>query len=216
MSENIKNHYPANTHKSKEKVKVDSDIPEKKVEKVVEGVHRKKGLGKRIAETFTGDDARNVGEYVLFDVMIPAAKAMISDAASQGVERMLFGDVRRPRGSAGSRSAYTSYNRMSTPSSPGRAFEPDGPRQLSKRARANHDFGEVIIPDRGKAELVLDRMGELLDMYGMVTVSDFYDLVDITGSYTDDKWGWYDLRSARVVRDRAGYVIDLPQPNPID
>ena len=31
MSENIKNHYPANTHKSKEKVKVDSDIPEKKV-----------------------------------------------------------------------------------------------------------------------------------------------------------------------------------------
>lgn len=223
MSENIKQNYPSNAHKAKDNVsprpkKVDrEDIPEKKVEKVVDGTHRKKSLGKKIAETFTGDDARSVGEYVLLDVMVPAAKAMISDAASQGVERMLFGEVRRGRSSSAARSGHVPYNRISTPSSSmGRAFEPDGPRELSRRARTNHDFGEVTIPDRGKAEVVLERLGDLLDMYGVATVTDFYDLVGISGSYTDDKWGWYDLRSARVLRDRAGYYIDLPQPQPID
>lgn len=216
MNEQIKTNYPSNSKIVKE------EKPEKKrLDPVVtEGVsHRKKGLGKRITETFTGDDARSVGEYVLFDVIIPAAKTMISDAVGQGVERALFGDVRRPRSSGGSRPGYTSYNRIhqSSPSGAMRAFEPDGPRPgLSKRARATHDFGEVVLPDRGKAEVVLERLGDTLDVYGVATVTDFYDLVGISGSYTDDKWGWYDLRGARVVRDRVGYLVDLPQPSPID
>lgn len=219
MADSIQN-YPSNAHKTKESVskRPKQETPEKpKMEKVADGSQRKKSLGKKISETFTGDDARSVGEYVLFDVVIPAAKTTISDAVGQGVERMLFGDVRRPRTSGGGRRNYTSYNRMSSPttSSPGRAFEPDGPT-LSKRARSTHDFGEVILEDRGKAEIVLDRMGDALDTYGLVTVSDFYDLVGITGSYTDDKWGWFDLRSARVVRDRAGYFVDLPAPSPVD
>lgn len=220
MSDSIQN-YPSNSQKAKkpESAKPKKDIQEKpKLEKVASGEHRKKSLGKRITETFTGDDATSVGEYVLFDVVIPAAKTMISDAVGQGVERMLFGDVRRPRTSGiGQRANYTNYNRMrpATTTSPGRAFEPDGP-VLSKRARASHDFGEVVLEDRGKAEIVLERMSEALDIYGLVTVTDFYDLVGISGSYTDDKWGWSDLRSARVVRDRAGYFIDLPNPSPID
>ena len=217
MSDSIQN-YPSNAHKakveSKRPVKKEEE-PKPKFEKVADGTHRKKGLGKKVAETFTGDDARTVGEYVLFDVVIPAAKTMISDAVGQGVERMLFGEARRPRSSS-TRSNYTSYNTIRTgSSSPGRAFEADGPT-LSKRARTNHDFGEVVLPDRGKAEIVIERMGDALDAYGVVTVTDFYDLVGITGSYTDDKWGWYDLRSARVVRDRAGYFIDLPSPSPVD
>lgn len=213
MSDSIQN-YPSNAHKAKSPEK--RDTPEKpKMEKVADGEHRKKSLGKKIGETFTGDDARSVGEYVLFDVVIPAAKTMISDAVGQGVERMLFGDVRRPRTSGAARTNYTSYNRMRPTTSPGRAFEADGP-SLSKRARATHDFGEIILPDRGKAEVVLERMGDALDMYGVVTVTDFYDLVGISGSYTDDKWGWYDLRGARVMRDRSGYLIDLPQPAPVD
>lgn len=220
MSDSIQN-YPSNAHKAKapESKRPQKEAPEKpKMEKVADGSQRKKSLGKRISETFTGDDAQSVGEYVLFDVVIPAAKTMISDAVGQGVERMLFGDVRRPRtGGASSRGTnYTSYNRMRPAStSPGRAFEADGPT-LSKRGRATHDFGEIVLPDRGKAEIVLERMGDALDAYDVVTVTDFYDLVGITGSYTDDKWGWYDLRGARVVRDRAGYLIDLPQPSPID
>lgn len=226
MNDSSPSNYPPNS-----KIKKETVVETKKVETSEKPklkplfpdeqvIHRKKGLGKKIAETFTGDDAQSVGEYVLFDVIIPAAKTMISDAVGQGVERMLFGETRRPRSSAGAgRTNYTNYNRFSPSSgSPGRAFEPDGPagRGLSKRARTTHDFGEVILPDRGKAEVVLERMGDTLDMYGLVTVTDFYDLVQITASYTDDKWGWYDLRGARVIRERAGYLIDLPQPQPID
>lgn len=211
----IRANYPANSHKAK----VEKAAPtEKKVESVVTGkvVQRKKPLGAKIAETFAGEDAKSVGDHILFDVLIPAAKAAISDAASQGVERLLFGEVRsrRATSSVTSRTNYTSYNRPV--SSPGRAFEPDGARSMSRRARATHDFNEIVLEDRGQAEGVLDGMGALIDKYDICTVSDLYDLVGITGNYTDDKWGWTDLRGAEVRRIREGYLLNLPRPVAID
>ena len=204
--------YPSNTHKNPK------DEPEKKkVEQVVQAAtQRKKPLGRRIAETMTGDDAHSVGSYILFEVIIPAAKSMISDATSQGVERMLFGEVRRGRPSTTRGPAYTSYNRYS--SSPGgRAFEPDGPRRdISRRARVNHDFQEIILESRGEGEMVLENLGNLLDTYGMATVSDMYDLVGITGNFTDNKWGWTDLRGAEVRRVREGYLLNMPRPVALD
>lgn len=206
--------YPGNTHKAK------TEKPEKKIEQVTKSVavQRKKPLGRKIAETMTGDDAQSVGNYILFDVIIPAAKAMISDATSQGVERMLFGEVRRGRPSSSSRGpAYTSYNRMSSGHPGGRAFEPDGPRRdISRRARVNHEFSEIILATRGEAEEVLDRLGDLVDTYDFATVSDLYELVGITGSFTDDKWGWADLRGAEIRRVREGYLLNLPKTQPAD
>lgn len=217
MNEN--SNYPPNSHRSKTDK---ADIPEKKVEKVVSGnvVRRKKGLGRQVAETFTGEDAQSVGQYILFDVLIPASKSMISDAVSQGVERMLFGDVRRrPNGGArvGTGSGtHVSYNRMSS-SSPGRAFEPDGPRRtMSRQARATHNFDEIILESRGEAEEILERLTDLVSQYDVATVTDLYDMIGVTGSFTDEKWGWYDLRSASVSRVRGGYLLDLPKTSPVD
>ena len=47
-------------------------------------------------------------------------------------------------------------------------------------------------------------------------MADLYDMVNITGDYTDTKWGWYDLRGAGVERIRSGYLLDLPRPVPLD
>ena len=54
-------------------------------------------------------------------------------------------------------------------------------------------------------------MDELIDQYGMVSVGDLYDLVGVTGQYTDNNYGWTDLRTASVVRTRDGYMIKLPR-----
>lgn len=214
--------FPTNSQVSKtpKEKKPEKERPEKVISG--EAVQRKKGLGRKIAETFTGDDARTVGEFVIFDVIVPASKAMISDAVSQGIERMLFGDVRRrpnggPRvGTPSHHTAYTAFSRP-TSSSPGRAFEPDGPRRsMTRRARATHDFDEIVLPSRGEAELVLDKLSDILAAYDVVTVSDLYDLVGITGSFTDDKWGWFNLRDASFTRVRDGYLLDLPKTEPID
>ena len=60
-------------------------------------------------------------------------------------------------------------------------------------------------------------MDELIATYGVVRVADFYELVGVTGNYTDNKYGWTDIRNASVVRARdGGYIIKLPKAFPID
>lgn len=204
--------YPGNTNKARASASQPS-TEKPKVEKVVKGeiVQRKKPLSKRIAETFTGEDASSVGSYVLFEVMIPAAKATISEVVSTAVERMLFGDSRpRTSGYRGGNN-YTSYNRMHKPADP-RERES---RSMSQAGRASHNFDEVILEDRGEAEHVLDRLTDLVNQYDVATVADLYSLVGVTGSFTDDKWGWTDLRSAGIRRVSGGYLLNLPRPEPI-
>lgn len=196
--------YPANSQK------VRKPEPEKKrTEKVVTEpvIQRKKNLRDRFRTTFLSEDSHSVWTYVVMDVLVPAAKNMVSDAVSQGIERLMFGDT-RPRPAAGARSSYTSYNRMSQPFE--RAREP-----LSRRARATHDFNDIILSSRGEAEDVLDGLRNLISQYDVATVSDLYDLVGLTGEFTDDKWGWLDLRTASIRAIRGGYILNLPRTNPI-
>lgn len=208
MTEPTSASYPSNSHKARDgKTRPE---PTKKIERVTESeaIQRKKPLSRKIAETFTGEDAKSAGMYILMDVLIPAAKNMISDAVSQGVERMLFGES-RPRSST-SRSSYTSYGKVYSSSSR------NEPRTISKRARATHDFGEIVLASRPEAEEVLDRLQGIIDQYDFATVSDLYELVGITGSFTDNKYGWGDLRGANVRYVRDGYLLDLPPTSPIN
>jgi hypothetical protein len=90
------------------------------------------------------------------------------------------------------------------------------PASMSRRARARHDFDEIVLESRGEAEEVLDRMFDLLSRYDSVSVADLYELTGIQSAHTDQKWGWPDLRGSQVTRTRTGgYVIDLPEPSPL-
>lgn len=195
----------------------------KKVTKVIEGeaITRKKPLGKRMAETFVGgDDAKGVWEYILMDVLVPAAKDTVADATSQGVERFLFGEARSSSRRTGARpsggnNGYVSYGGRS--SAPRHPAVRDEPRPApSRRSRATHDFGEIILATRVEAEEVIDRLFDLVSKYETATVADLYELVGVTGNYTDDRWGWTDIRGAGVTRIRNGYLLDLPKPEPLD
>jgi len=188
---------------------------EKKIEPVISGsVTRKKApLGRRFLDTFVGGDAKSVAHYVLFDVIVPAAKDTIADVVSQGIERMLFGENRsstrrggyRPSGPSG----FVQYNRFSQ----GAKKEPE---RMSRRARAQHDFDEILLDTRADAETVLDRMLDILSNYNQVTVHDLYGLVGVTPEHTDLKWGWTDLRGASIVRVQNRYLLDLPRTEPLE
>lgn len=174
---------------------------------------RKKSLGKKFNETFGGGDAKSVWSYILLDVLIPAAKDMIVEATSQGVERMIFGEVRgggRRNGRPGN--GYVSYNRYSRPLGSDRQERPT----MSRRGRATHDFGEIVLGTRAEAETVIDRLFDLVSQYNLATVADLYDLCDLEKNYMDDKWGWTDLSGAGATRVRNGYLIELPRPEPVD
>lgn len=59
-------------------------------------------------------------------------------------------------------------------------------------------------------------MDELIDTYGLASVADLYDLVGKTCEYTDNNYGWNDIRSAAVVRVRDGYLLKLPRALPLN
>ena len=222
--------YPSNARRQRDADDIVVDIRkgqqedkspgEKKVERVIEGevVRRKKPLGKRVKEFFIAGDAKSVWGYVVGDVLLPAAKDTIVDATSEYVQRMMFGESRhrRPSSSRGP-NGYVSYNRYS-PSSRSSAGQDrlDQRREVSRRARASHNFDEIILETRGEAEEVIDRLFDLISRYEIATVEDLYELTGISGNYTDRKWGWTDIRGAGVSRVRSGYLLDLPRPEPLD
>lgn len=202
--------FPPNSERSKTNVKEDKNI----TQIVSKGAtRRKKSLRKQFSETFVAGDAKTAVRYVLFDVLLPAAKDMIVEAGSQGIEKLIFGDSRR-RGSTHPQTGPTghiSYNRYSAGS---RVTGPQ--RAISRQARARHNFDEIILDQRTEAEEVIDRLFDLVSKYDSATVADLYELVGLASTHTDHKWGWTDLYGAGISRIRGGYLLDLPEPQPID
>jgi len=201
--------FPGNSDKQKL-----GEYEEKKVERVTtsEPIRRKKGLGKQFKNTFFGGDAKGALSFVIFGVLVPAAKDALADAGAQGIERLIFGESRHKRSAPPSGpSGYISYNRYA----PSRAGSEAPARALSRRARARHDFDEIILRTRPEAEEVIDRLYDLISRYEAASVADLYDLVGLESSHTDFKWGWTDLRGAQARKIREGYFLDLPEPEPI-
>lgn len=210
----------ANTQKS---TAADKEKP--RVERVVSGevIRRKKPLGKRFAETFVGGDAKGVWGYVMMDVLVPAAKDMAADAVSQGIERMLFGEARSTSRRTGARPGSNTnfghfrYDRQSSGGGSAFGSRREDPRpSLSRQARTMHDFNEIILATRVEAEEVIDQLFTLVDQYNSASVADLYELVGITGNWTDRKWGWTSLTGAGVERIRNGYLLDLPRPEVLE
>lgn len=219
--------FPPNSSKSKESEPIEEEPkPDKQIEKVISGdvVRKKKPLGRRLRETFITGDSQTVVQYIFAEVVIPAAKDMLADAATSGVERLLFGEGSSTRRGSRTRNrsgGYYNYSsRYSSTPQKNRDRRPpwqeDRPRPISKRARTTHDFQEIILNTRSEAETVIERMFDLTEQYETATVSDLYDLLGIQAQYTDNKWGWYDVRDFHVRRVREGYLLDIPKPEPLD
>lgn len=213
--------YPPNKKEVREP-KPEKKPVAKKLEKVVTHPvkERKKSFSKKVAEAFLGEDGRSVGDYVLKDILIPAAKDLISDMVGGGMDMLLFGERRRGRGgySRGrDNGPYVNYgasyyggNRNRDNRDRDDRDRRDG-RDLSRRARSTHDFRELAIDNRREAEDVREKLRERIYEYGETTVKDFYDLVGVTGDFPDEQYGWTNLDDCPIIptRDRR-YIIDFP------
>ena len=154
-------------------------------------VRRKRSLRRQFKETFVAGDARTAIQYVIFDVLLPAAKDMVVEAGSQGIEKLIFGDSRR-RGSTRPPSGPTghiSYNRYSMGS------RQTGPKeQLVGRPELGIISMRLFWMNEHEAEEVIDRLFDLVDRYESASVADLYELVGLAAVHTDNKWGWTILR----------------------
>jgi len=209
--------FPANSAKARARSEPPQVGPPEKIERVTsaEVNRRKRGVGRQFRETFIGGNARMAGEYMLVEVVIPAIQDTMIDAFQGGIERLIRGETRPRRrsvaSSAYSNAPHVNYQGMSTSRPP---TSSSSGQSLSRRSRSRQEFDEIVISSRVEAEQVLDLMFEWLSRYGMVRVSDLYEMTGIASSHTDHKWGWTNLSGAglkRLPRD-GGFLLNLPAP----
>lgn len=184
------------------------DNKKREVSKVTKGAVKTTNKAKRgFFETFLEDDISDIKTYVISDVVVPAIKNLIFDTVMGSIEMALFGTSSRSRSKGGSNAPnhYVSYNKFSNNGSS---------RAANSRGDSGLDYQGIIFEERIDAEEVLDTLQNLIEDYGQATIGDFYDAAGVTPDDNfakNEDYGWTDLRRARVVRDRNGYMISMPR-----
>jgi len=175
-------------------------------------VIKKPGSARILSDVFLGDSARAVGEYILFDVVVPAIKETLSNIVTGGIEMLLYGESGSQRGKTPRFSRYEdnrpriAYNNFSSHS----VREERAPRRVVK---SNDD---IILEFKSDAMAVVKRMDDILREYQQVTVGDLYDLVEHPTTFPDRRYGWKDLSEAGIRRVKDGYLIVLPPAQALD
>lgn len=193
--------------------------------KKIEGVNviqAKPTLGKRLRESFGGQNLKSVGMAVLLEVIVPNAKDLLFDIVNEGAQRSIYGESGRRRttssaiastivGSA-SRVRNTNYSNISTQT---RVVGSPNTTPMSTRERSQFDFSNMIFPERAHAEEVLEQLSNAIDEFGMVPVADVYEALEVSGNgFTDQKFGWdaRALAGSKVQKVREGYILLLTPP----
>lgn len=195
----MENTYKPNSNKFKEEQS--AAVEEKKVEKIISGevkVRKKSGF-RKMMDNFISDDVPNIRTYICKDVVVPTIKKIISET----VDIALFG---RSRGSGRSLADKVSYNKY---------YKSDYTPVNTVNTRTGYGYNEIVLESRGEAERVLSQMNDLIETYDMVSVADLYDLVGITGEYTDNRYGWTNIRNANIRRVSDGFLLEMPKALPI-
>lgn len=189
--------YPGNSDRAKEK---------KEIVSVAKARVKRESTAKKVVGEIIREDARSVGETVLWDVIIPTVKNLISDTVTRGIESMLYGGDSRPR----SRSSHSDYSGYSRPKD--RRDRPAERRSTRSARHAEPERNEIIFDTRSDANDVIDRMSDLIDQYGQVSLADLNALIGASSNFIDDNWGWTDMGSFDVRQVRDGFMLTHDEP----
>lgn len=198
--------FPGNAHKKKATPATSKEKGE--IEKVVTGevIQKKPPILQRIKSVFFDGDAHSVTRYLAQEVLMPAIRNLIVDSTTKGIEKMIYGESQTPRHGAGA--PRYSYNNPIHRASSAPARPPSAPR-------GRNAVPDLIVSSREEADVVIERLGDIIQQYGVASLADLYDLVGLPNSHVDNKWGWYDLIYANVRQVRDGFLIELPPADPI-
>lgn len=214
--------FPSNSRSSRPVKPPEADAPaveEKNLDKVVTGkvVRRKKSLGRRFVDTFFTGSSGLIG-HVVKEVLVPDLQTLFLDIVRQAAEKAIYGDKEPPRsslrGSGLLARTQISYDRLST----GRTTSSSRHPSTVRRPEAHPDameIGEFLFEDQINAQVVADKLFDALRQYDAVTVAELNSWTGHTSVYTDHKYGWTDLSEMSIKRIREGYLLLLPNPEPL-
>ena len=215
---------PDNRLTKKDEIKVEPVVhSERKGKLEVE----KPSVIKRAVNAFVGHDVGDVKSFILFDVVIPAAKNLLSDIIVKGSNMILFGDGKAPGGvkREGNRS-YVSYNaysdrnrRWSNDRPPW--DEPDTRRSYTRGNSSRFNPNDYKFEYREDAEQLMADILDYLEDAPYLTIAQFKEMIStdeqpIKPEYTDYRYGWERLNGImNVERIRDWWILNLPTPRVI-
>ena len=201
--------FPSNSNRSLEKIETES-VPErvhaKPVAKRLAGKKQETTLQK-FRNLIFADDINDIGDYLVKDLIVPTIK----DVFLNFMNALLWGDRRSGNGYRDNSRQRTNYNRISS------TARVETPRRSSERTDYNEERNQfnvdnIVFATKAEAEEILAKLEDYIEDYGQVTVGYLYELMDESGPWTVEYYGWRSLRSARITRVQNGYSLDLPRP----
>lgn len=193
---------PIDSYKGNSKT-VSSD---KKVEKVIKGTaklkkKRSKSFGRRFVESLVTTDRETIIDSILDDVVVPYIKTAIRESIDTALDMLFNGDRMERRSSRPKIETY-SYRDYS-----GRSRETRSVRS----GYSNRYFivDPIILDTREDADELLYSMGDMIQQFGRVSVDELYDMIGKVAPYTAEKYGWKDIKDARIRSVADGYLVEL-------
>lgn len=156
---------------------------------------------KKFFSGFLQGDFKTVGSYLLHDLLLPTIKDTFVDALHSSVDILFSGDTRYSR--RGLSSQRVNYSSISSNRNATVVRSEDLRTSVIKT---------VVFSDPQDAENVLDTLCAKIDAEGCCSVADYYEVCNQKSDFTDHKWGWDTLASAKPRRVNGGYIINLPRP----
>jgi hypothetical protein len=185
------------------------EVEQEKVINRPKAIRRRKSITRSIKQTFFSEDTKNVFQYVVMEVLVPAAKSMIQDMVTQGIEMFLFGEggssrKRRDRGEK----SMVSYSKM---------YDRGEDRRYATSRHDRFGLEDIFFADGEEASDVLRDMCDTLEKYDQLSVADYFDMAGIDGAtHAHAKWGWTSLKRAKCTHTRNGWAIILPNPEELE
>ena len=177
-------------------------------------VVKKPSFLSRLKETFIAEDARDVGDYILWDILVPTIKRTIRDIIVGSADRVFLGTGVPSSSSNLYREKGVTYVRRTDYAASSRPTIKATGVKVENRPQSRINFGldDIVFDNYDDAASVLERLVDYLDTYGQVTVDDYFDLIGKSSPFTTQNWGWKSLSSASIVTTANGYFIKLPRP----
>ncbi len=185
-------------------------------------VKKKRGVGRKIKEVFFGGDFKSTVYYVAGDVLLPAFRDMLVDAAVNGAKKMVYGEngFRRRSSASSLPGKFTMYNtpidrRLRDPRETVMfPDQPPYPPPATHFRSAPGNSAEIILSNRGDAEMLAERMIDIVEKYNFVSVADMNEILGLPSPHTANKWGWSALNKIDIRQVAEGYTLELPEPQP--
>lgn len=64
-------------------------------------------------------------------------------------------------------------------------------------------------------ELVRNKLERMLEVFGCVSVADYYEIIGHAATYADNKYGWVSLDKVKIMQTTEYNVYELILPKPM-